>query len=115
MPRMRLTPNGPIPLNAGPPRGFRSTYRWQQLAKACINRDQRCLDCGHPGTTNNPLTADHIWPVALGGPPYPPLDGLQTLCRTCNSAKGLHHTKGGAYTPPPAGTKSATLLRTDSL
>jgi 5-methylcytosine-specific restriction enzyme A len=37
----------------------------------------------HPSTD---LTADHVYPVALGGPERGP---LRVVCRKCNSARGV--------------------------
>jgi hypothetical protein len=42
-----------------------------------------CVWCG----SVSDLTVDHIHPVALGGTNE--LSNLQTLCRTCNSRKGI--------------------------
>lgn len=43
----------------------------------------KCLTCD----TDSDLTLDHIYPVALGGSDDP--SNLQTLCRSCNSKKGV--------------------------
>jgi 5-methylcytosine-specific restriction endonuclease McrA len=70
-----------------PGRQFRSTAAWQRARAAQIKREPWCAACGHEGSTDNPLTADHIVPVAEGGVR---LDGtnLRTLCRRCNSSRG---------------------------
>lgn len=48
-----------------------------------FNRDGRaCLHC----LSTEDLSLDHIHPWSLGGPDT--ADNLQTLCRSCNSAKG---------------------------
>lgn len=53
------------------------------LRAAVYERDgHACLTCG---TTTN-LSLDHIHPYSLGGPDT--FENLQTLCRSCNSAKG---------------------------
>jgi len=38
-----------------------------------------------PGHPSNDLTADHVWPVAAGGPEGGP---LVVRCRSCNAARG---------------------------
>lgn len=38
-----------------------------------------------PPHTSSDLTADHVWPVAAGGPEAGP---LVVRCRRCNSARG---------------------------
>jgi hypothetical protein len=47
-----------------------------------------CVWCG----SVTDLTVDHIHPVALGGTNE--LSNLQTLCRTCNSRKGIMASPG---------------------
>lgn len=54
------------------------------VARRVYGRDgHRCRICG--STVN--LTVDHIIPLARGG--TNDLDNLQTLCRSCNSRKGV--------------------------
>lgn len=43
----------------------------------------RCKECG----THKALTVDHIYPESLGGESS--LENLQTLCKSCNSRKGI--------------------------
>jgi hypothetical protein len=51
---------------------------------AVFQRDRyACLHCG----SHSDLTIDHIHPVSLGGLNDP--TNLQTLCRGCNSRKGV--------------------------
>ena len=47
----------------------------------------RCVCCGT--TSKRSLQVDHIHPAYLGGGNV--LDNLQTLCRTCNSRKGIDY------------------------
>lgn len=48
-----------------------------------MERDQyRCVRCG----SWERLSLDHIHPVSKGGTDHP--DNLQTMCQSCNSAKG---------------------------
>jgi hypothetical protein len=55
-----------------------------QLRWSVFRRDHYA--CVHCGSTAD-LTVDHIHPVSLGGADSP--ENLQTLCRTCNSSKGV--------------------------
>lgn len=50
-------------------------------------------ECPYPdrGTPANPLTADHVTPIAAGGGP----DQLTVLCRRCNSSKGARVARVG--------------------
>lgn len=53
---------------------------------AVFERDiYRCKHCG----THKDLCCDHIIPESKGGETS--LDNLQTLCRSCNSKKGVSH------------------------
>jgi len=60
-------------------RGTRPWYAgaWQKLAKEAIQKQPWCTYCG--ATTD--LTVDHVTPRSL-------VDGVQVLCRSCNSSKG---------------------------
>lgn len=57
-------------------------------ARVRLNTYQRdgyaCVLCG----SHDDLTLDHIIPVAVGGMNDP--DNLQTMCRPCNSRKGVN-------------------------
>lgn len=47
--------------------------------------EYKCVNCG----THRDLTCDHIIPESKGGETT--LDNLQTMCRACNSSKGVSH------------------------
>jgi 5-methylcytosine-specific restriction protein A len=64
-------------------RGYGTAWR---TLRAKLLRGSRCVVCGHPGSTDNPLSLDHILPKARGGSDDP--RNLQPLCRQHNSAKG---------------------------
>ena len=55
-----------------------------KLRTEVLERDRyRCVTCG----THKDLCCDHIFPESLGGKTEE--GNLQTLCRSCNSAKGV--------------------------
>lgn len=55
-----------------------------RIRNAVYRRDKyRCLNCGDWGD----LTLDHVIPESKGGEST--MDNLQTLCRVCNSRKGV--------------------------
>lgn len=57
---------------------------WAAMRAAAFARDRyRCRYCGMSGVR---LEADHVVPVALGGPSV--LDNLATACKPCNRSKG---------------------------
>ena len=72
------------------------------LRDAVYERDgRRCLACG----VADDLTCDHVYPEHLGGATA--FENLQTLCRVCNSSKGLAATdyrgtgRAGTERPTP--------------
>jgi len=73
----------------GPPsRENPASYRKKRISASLrtkvFERDAyRCVKCG----SWKDLCADHIYPEFLGGETT--LDNLQTLCRTCNTKKGI--------------------------
>lgn len=70
--------------NERPAAGYRKDVISRSLAKQVFERDAyRCIDCG----THIDLCCDHVIPESKGGPTT--LDNLQTMCRRCNSRKGV--------------------------
>lgn len=59
---------------------------WDRLAKQAIAEQPWCTDCGHTGSEDNPLTGDHVVPLARGGERLPPV--VVVRCRRCNSRRG---------------------------
>ena len=80
-------------------------YAWQRLRAAAIaHAGGRCQRCGDPATV-----AHHRHHVEDGGEPYPPLDGLEALCRPCHER---HH--GRRRDPDPAWAAMLDELDPDS-
>ena len=71
----------------------RRVHRAREIARVPLDPDVRwsvfqrdgyaCTHCG----SQSDLTIDHVHPVSLGGLNDP--TNLQTLCRSCNSRKGV--------------------------
>lgn len=57
----------------------RAMSKWYKINNA------RCTDCGQTGTPENPITADHIMPRAIGGTNVP--ENYEPRCRDCNGRK----------------------------
>lgn len=56
----------------------------QSIKTSVLESDMyRCVSCG----THKDLTVDHKIPLSKGGDDR--LENLQTLCRTCNTSKGV--------------------------
>jgi 5-methylcytosine-specific restriction endonuclease McrA len=64
-----------------------STYRWRQLRKEILKRDEyRCAYCGHAATQ-----VDHVTSLDKGGTDEP--DNLIAACAACNLRKGTKEVK----------------------
>jgi 5-methylcytosine-specific restriction endonuclease McrA len=72
--------------------------KWLAVRPLIIERDgYACTNCGDTGEDkNNPLTVDHVYPLALFnddditlGRAYDP-NNLTTLCNICNGTKKHH-------------------------
>lgn len=70
------------------PRRMKGRYdaEWVRLRDRAIREHPWCIDCGHPGSPDNPLTGDHITPVERGGKNV--RSNVAVRCRACNSSKG---------------------------
>lgn len=70
----------------------KATKRKRQIV---YERDfHKCVNCGHEGSDENPLTLDHIVPRSKGGSNE--VENLQTMCYDCNYSKG-----NGDFVPNP--------------
>lgn len=74
-------------------------YAWRRLSEEARKDQPWCSRCGHQGSPRNPLTLDHLMPVAQAGPAIPSPEGRQVLCRRCNSGKRVRlEPRGGLST-----------------
>lgn len=62
--------------------GATGTHTAQEWKDVCERFGYRCLRCG---TSDKPLTKDHIVPLTRGGSDS--IENLQPLCKPCNSSK----------------------------
>lgn len=75
---------GPSEIREYIPKPYSKKKISNRLRNAVYRRDQyRCLKCGDWSD----LTLDHVIPESRGG--QASMDNLQTLCRVCNSKKGV--------------------------
>lgn len=63
-------------------RGYDTVYEKRRAAS--LAGATHCALCGGPGTSADPLVADHVVPIAQGGRDGP----LQPAHRSCNTRKG---------------------------
>ena len=69
-------------------KGYQQGPLYQTTLKAYVfDRDgNKCRYCGKKPTRENPLTKDHVVPIARSGPDRH--DNIVAACRQCNMAKG---------------------------
>jgi superfamily II DNA or RNA helicase len=83
----------------------------EALKEQVFTRDKHtCLCCGKTKAKGKKiaLQVDHIIPVAMGGKNV--LSNLQTLCRTCNTAKGVNEVDYRNHVTPRGLPKSELKL-----
>ena len=58
----------------------------KRLARIVLEEEHLCWLCGFPARPHDPLTLDHVLPVALGGTTT--RDNVRAAHRSCNSRRG---------------------------
>lgn len=64
-----------------------NTGTWQRLREAKLSTQPLCEPCLRREVVEPANTVDHIVSIASGGDPFPPLDGLMSMCAPCHNAK----------------------------
>jgi len=64
-----------------------NTTQWQRLREAKLAVNPTCQACERRGITVPAFAIDHIVAIAAGGPAFPALDGLMSLCESCHNSK----------------------------
>lgn len=64
-----------------------NTATWQALRKAKLQAAPLCQSCARVGRVTVANTVDHVVSIASGGPAYPTLDGLASMCAPCHNTK----------------------------
>ena len=64
-----------------------NTAAWKRLRLAKLAASPLCAHCAGMGRTVPGVHVDHVVPINAGGPAFPALDGLQSLCAPCHSRK----------------------------
>jgi hypothetical protein len=64
-----------------------STARWQRLRMAKLMDTPLCEACERRGVIVGADAVDHVVAIEAGGNPFPPLEGLMSLCWSCHSSK----------------------------
>lgn len=64
-----------------------STATWQRLREAKLSNQPLCEACLRRDVVEPAVAVDHVVSIASGGKPFPPLDGLMSMCEPCHNAK----------------------------
>ena len=64
-----------------------STAAWQKLRRLKLGSCPWCEPCHMRGRTVAATAVDHRKAIAAGGPAFPPLSGLMSMCAPCHNAK----------------------------
>lgn len=64
-----------------------NTRTWQQLRLAKLAHNPMCYACSLRGLVALAVAVDHVKAIKAGGDPFPPLDGLMSLCERCHNEK----------------------------
>ncbi len=74
-----------------------NTAAWQALRRRKLADRVLCEVCMKRGRLVPATTVDHIKSVDSGGPAFPELDGLMSMCDSCHSVKtnAVDHPRGG--------------------
>ncbi|MCB0195749.1 MAG: DEAD/DEAH box helicase family protein [Anaerolineae bacterium] len=82
----------------------------QEKVQVFVRDNYTCLCCGKTKTKGKRvrLEVDHIIPVNFGG--LTTIENSQTLCRTCNQAKGINEINFRVYKTPLSSSKACLEL-----
>ena len=73
-----------------------NTAQWKRLRALKLKASPLCEECFQGNRFELAIAVDHVIPVRLGGPPFPPLDGLRSLCIRCHNQKTARGPEAGA-------------------
>lgn len=71
------------------PNPYKKSRAWRSVSKRMRDEQPWCSRCATQGDASNPLSVDHLVPLAAGGALVPDDDeALQVLCRRCQGIVG---------------------------
>lgn len=73
-----------------------NSREWRALRRAKLAATPACEPCAAMGRRTRADTVDHRLAVSQGGPAFPPLSGLTSMCAHCHSAKTARSGEAGA-------------------
>lgn len=64
-----------------------NTPEWRELRAAKLRASPWCEPCEKRGKRTRANTVDHCLAINAGGPAFPPLSGLMSMCVSCHGVK----------------------------
>lgn len=64
-----------------------NTSTWRRLRAAKLSASPLCEPCLRREVVEQANTVDHVLAINAGGDPFPPLDGLMSMCASCHNSK----------------------------
>ncbi len=64
-----------------------NTQAWKRLRLAKLAAHPLCFACELRGRPVAAVAVDHVKAIEAGGEPFPPLEGLMSLCVRCHNEK----------------------------
>jgi 5-methylcytosine-specific restriction enzyme A len=64
-----------------------NTSAWRKLRLSKLAQKPLCEPCDVRGDITLANAVDHVTPINAGGDPFPPLDGLMSMCERCHNEK----------------------------
>jgi 5-methylcytosine-specific restriction protein A len=73
------------------------TTAWERLRHRKLQDNPLCEPCSDSGRLVPATVVDHKVPINQGGPAFPTLDGLTSMCWRCHNAKTQGERAGKAF------------------
>jgi 5-methylcytosine-specific restriction endonuclease McrA len=64
-----------------------NTAQWQHLRRLKLQENTLCETCLQVGRLEPAIAVDHVISISDGGDPFPPFNGLKSLCVSCHNRK----------------------------
>jgi 5-methylcytosine-specific restriction protein A len=74
-----------------------NTARWLALRKRKMQASPLCEPCSAAGRLVPAVAVDHVVRINAGGPAFPPLAGLMSMCVSCHNTKTQGEQHGRPY------------------
>jgi 5-methylcytosine-specific restriction enzyme A len=74
-----------------------NTSDWRALRRRKLSENTLCEPCMAAGKLVIATCVDHVIPISSGGPAFPALDGLMSMCDACHNRKSQGEQHGKSF------------------